>query len=224
MGIDPADGVEITAQNGRYGPYIKKGSDSRSLESEEQLFTVTLDEALEILAQPKRRRGQTASPPLRELGVDPVSEKPVVLKEGRFGLYVTDGDTNASLRKDDDPESLTIERAAELLQNRREAGPAKKIGRKTGARKAPAKKKAARPPRRRRRGEEEGAGQEGARRRRRGHRRDDESVRRAALHENDRRGGVAGRTGIPSGGYCVENEGGRERPAVPLASVTCPGG
>jgi DNA topoisomerase-1 len=137
VGTDPADGTEITAQNGRYGPYIKKGTDSRSLETEEQLFAVTLDEALAILAQPKRGRGRTVTPPLRELGPDPVSEKPVVLKEGRFGLYVTDGDTNASLRKDDDPETLTIERAAELLQNRRDAGPTKK--------QAAAKKKQAAP-------------------------------------------------------------------------------
>ena len=139
VGIDPADQVEITAQNGRYGPYIKKGSDSRSLESEDQLFTVTLDEALALLAQPKRGRGRTVAPPLRELGPDPVSEKPVVLKEGRFGLYVTDGDTNASLRKDDDPDTLSIARAAELLQNRRDAAPAKKT-KKAAAKKATKKK------------------------------------------------------------------------------------
>jgi len=130
IGVDPADAQEITAQNGRYGPYIKKGSDSRSLESEEQLFTLTLEQALAILAQPKRRRGQRAeSPPLRELGADPSSGKPVVVKDGRFGPYVTDGETNASLRKEDNVESITIERAAELLGERRARGPAKPRGR-----------------------------------------------------------------------------------------------
>ncbi len=144
VGVDPADGAEITAQNGRYGPYIKKGSDSRSLDSEDQLFTVTLDQAVDLLAQPKRGRSRTAAPPLRELGPDPVSDKPVVLKEGRFGLYVTDGETNASLRKGDDPDTLSIERAAELLQDRRDAGPAKKTKKATkkkSAGKRPAAKK-----------------------------------------------------------------------------------
>jgi DNA topoisomerase I len=139
VGTDPADGVEITVQNGRYGPYLKKGSDSRSLETEDQLFTITLEECLRILAEPKRRRGQTVAPPLRELGEDPVSGKPMVVKDGRFGPYVTDGDTNASLRKGDTVENLTDERASELLQIRRETAPAKK----RGAKKAPAKKKAA---------------------------------------------------------------------------------
>lgn len=116
------DGEPVTAQNGRFGPYLKKGTDSRSLESEEQLFTVTLDEAKEIFAQPKRRgRGRAATaPPLRELGDDPASGQKVVVKEGRFGPYVTDGETNASLRKGDEVESITIERAAELLAERRE--------------------------------------------------------------------------------------------------------
>ena len=143
VGTDPADPEpgEITAQNGRYGPYIKRGTDSRSLDREDQLFTVTLDEALAIFAQPKRRRGQgAAAAPLRELGPDPVSGQPVVLKEGRFGPYVTDGETNASLRKGDSPEEITIERAAELLADRRERGPVKK---KAAKKKAPAKKKAA---------------------------------------------------------------------------------
>jgi DNA topoisomerase-1 len=130
VGVDPSDGGEITAQNGRYGPYIKKGSDSRSLDSEDQLFTLTLDEALAILAQPKRRRGQRAeAPPLRELGADPGSGKPIQLKEGRFGPYVTDGETNASLRKEDSVETITLERAAELLGERRARGPAKPRGR-----------------------------------------------------------------------------------------------
>jgi DNA topoisomerase-1 len=127
VGVDPADGKEVTAQNGRYGPYIKKGTDSRSIESEEQLLTITLEESLAVFAQPKQRgRGAAAAPPLRELGDDPVSGKPVVLKEGRFGPYVTDGETNASLRKGDSVEELTPERAAELLADRRAAGPPKK--------------------------------------------------------------------------------------------------
>ena len=140
------DGEEIVASNGRYGPYVKKGSDYRSLDAEPQLFTVTLDEAKAIFAQPKQRRGQRAeAPPLREVGVDPVSGKPVVVKEGRFGPYVTDGETNASLRKDDTVEDITIERAAELLADRRARGPAKKrTARKAPAKKAPAKKAAAR--------------------------------------------------------------------------------
>ena len=137
LGVDPADGEEITAQNGRYGPYVKKGTDSRSLESEEQLFTITLEDALALLAQPKVRRGRgEAQAPLRELGPDPVSGKPVVLKEGRFGPYVTDGETNASLRRGDDPESVTIERAAELLADRRSKGPAPKRKRGGGRRSA----------------------------------------------------------------------------------------
>ncbi len=121
LGTAP-DGVEITAQNGRYGPYVKKDSDSRSLESEEQLFTVTLDEALALFAQPKPRRGArtAAAAPLKELGPDPVSGAPMVVKEGRFGPYVTDGQTNASLRKGDSIEELTTERAAELMAARRE--------------------------------------------------------------------------------------------------------
>ena len=137
LGPDPADGVEVTAQNGRYGPYVKKDTESRSLESEEQLFTISLEDALALLAQPKERRGRgQAKPPLRELGPDPVSSKPVVLKEGRFGPYVTDGETNASLRRGDDPETVTIERAAELLADRRSKGPAPKRKRGGGKRSA----------------------------------------------------------------------------------------
>jgi DNA topoisomerase I len=105
---------------------VKKGKESRSLESEEQLFTITLDEALAKLAEPKQRGRREAAPPLKELGDDPVSGKPIVLKEGRFGPYVTDGETNASLRAADSIESITPERAAELIQARREAGPVKK--------------------------------------------------------------------------------------------------
>ena len=121
VGVDPDTGQEITAQNGRYGPYLKRGTDSRSLADEEQIFTVTLDEARKIYAEPKRRgRQATAKPPLRELAADPVTGKPMVVKEGRFGPYVTDGEgVNASLRKGDSVETLTDERAAELLADKR---------------------------------------------------------------------------------------------------------
>ena len=120
------DGEPVTAQNGRYGPYVKKGTDSRSLESEDQLFTLTLAEAKEMFAQPKPRgRGARASaPPLRELGEDPATGKPMVIKDGRFGPYVTDGETNASLRKGDEVASITVQRGAELLADRRTAPPA----------------------------------------------------------------------------------------------------
>ncbi|WP_136518390.1 MULTISPECIES: type I DNA topoisomerase [Cellulomonas] len=140
VGVDPESGAEITAQNGRYGPYLKKGTDSRTLASEEQLFTVTLEEALAIYAQPKRGRGQTATPPLRELGTDPTSGKPIVVKDGRFGAYVTDGETNRTLPKDVTPESITPEQAVELLAEKRAAGPAKK---RTTARKTTTTRKKA---------------------------------------------------------------------------------
>jgi DNA topoisomerase I len=119
--VGELDGESVTAQNGRYGPYIKRGSDSRSLESEEQLFTVTLEQATALLAEPPRRRGRRGSArgPLKELGPDPASGKPIVVKDGRFGPYVTDGETNASLRRGDSPEAITIERAVELLAERR---------------------------------------------------------------------------------------------------------
>jgi DNA topoisomerase-1 len=133
VGTD-ADGVEITAQNGRYGPYLKKGTDSRSLTSEDQLLSITIDEALAIYAQPKQRGRAAAAPPLKELGPDPVSGAPVVVKSGRFGDYVTDGEYNATLRKDDTVEAITLERAAELLAERRAKGPAKKAA-KRGAKK-----------------------------------------------------------------------------------------
>jgi DNA topoisomerase-1 len=122
------DGETVTVQNGRYGPYVKKGTDSRSLESEDQLFTFTLAEATELFAQPKARgRGaRTAAPPLREVGEDPASGKPMVIKDGRFGPYVTDGETNASLRKGDEVATITLQRAAELLADRRAAPPATK--------------------------------------------------------------------------------------------------
>ena len=131
VGADPESGEEITAQNGRYGPYLKKGTDSRSLTSEDQLLTIGLDEALRIYAQPKQRGRAAAAPPLKELGNDPVSGQPVVVKSGRFGEYVTDGEYNATLRKDDTVEAITLERAAELLAERRERGPAKKAAKKT---------------------------------------------------------------------------------------------
>ena len=127
VGQDPESGADITAQNGRYGPYLKKGADSRSLETEEQIFTVTLEQALELFAQPKRRRGQAAARgPLRELGQDPATGKPVVIKDGRFGPYFTDGETNVTLRRGDDPATVTPERAFKLLAEKRAKGPAKK--------------------------------------------------------------------------------------------------
>ncbi|MQA09144.1 MAG: type I DNA topoisomerase [Pseudonocardiaceae bacterium] len=147
VGTDPESSEEITAQNGRYGPYLKKGTDSRSLETEEQIFTVTLEEALKLYAEPKRRGRQAAAkPPLKELGNDPVSGKPMVVKDGRFGPYVTDGEYNASLRKSDVVEELDDERAAELLKEKREKGPPPKkrsSGRKssTTKSKSPAKAK-----------------------------------------------------------------------------------
>lgn len=143
-----AEGVEITAQNGRYGPYLKKGTDSRSLQTEDQLFTITLEESLEIYSQPKQRGRAAAKPPLKELGEDPVSAKPVVVKDGRFGPYVTDGETNATLRSGDSVEDITPERGFELLAEKRAKAPAKKTvkkaaAKKTATKKAPAKKAAA---------------------------------------------------------------------------------
>ncbi len=157
VGAD-ADGVEITAQNGRYGPYLKKGTDSRSLTDEEQIFAITLEEAEAIYAQPKQRGRAAAKPPLKELGPDPVSGQPMIIKEGRFGAYVTDGELNATLRRGDDVETITAERAAELLAEKRAKGPApakrsarktvkkttaKTPAKRTTAKKTPAKKTAA---------------------------------------------------------------------------------
>ncbi len=128
------DGEEIQVANGRYGPYIKKGSETRSLVAEEQLFTVTVEEATALLAQPKERRGRgQAKPPLKDMGPDPGTGKPIVVKDGRFGPYVTDGETNASLRRGDEPESLTMDRALELLAERRAKGPAPKKTRRPAA-------------------------------------------------------------------------------------------
>ncbi len=140
VGVDPADGHEIVATNGRYGPYLKKGTDSRSLTDEEQLFTVTIDEALTLFSQPKPRRGQAAAVALGEFGPDPVTGGVIVLREGRFGPYVTDGITNASLRKGDSLAELTPGRAAELLADRRGVAPPKKPRRVAKA-KAKVKKK-----------------------------------------------------------------------------------
>jgi DNA topoisomerase-1 len=145
VGVHPEKGEQITAQNGRYGPYLKMGSDSRSLEHEEQLFTITLDEAVAVFAQPKTRGGRAAAGPLKELGEDPASKKPVQVKEGRFGPYVTDGEFNATLRKGDSVETITLERAAELLAEKRAKGPApkKRAAKKSAAKKSTAKKSTA---------------------------------------------------------------------------------
>ncbi|CCI83753.1 type I DNA topoisomerase [Corynebacterium otitidis] len=148
VGVDPSDGEVITAQNGRYGPYLKKGPDSRSLADEEQIFTISLDEARRLYAQPKRRGRAAAKPPLKNLGDNDVSGKPMVVKEGRFGPYVTDGETNASLRRGDTPESVTDARANELLSERRakdaeKSGGAKKTTKKSAGKKTSAKKTAA---------------------------------------------------------------------------------
>jgi DNA topoisomerase-1 len=146
VGVDPT-GAEVLAANGRYGPYVKRGDEFRSLDSEEKLFTVTLEEALALLAAPKTRQRRAAAPPLRELGVDPLTERPLVIKDGRFGPYVTDGETNASLRSGQTPETLSLEQASEMLAEKRAKGPAprKKAAKKTAAKKTAAKKAAAEP-------------------------------------------------------------------------------
>ena len=145
VGVDPATGETITAQNGRYGPYLKKGTDSRTLASEDQLLTITLDEALAVYAQPKTRGRGVARPPLREFGEDPISGKKVTVKDGRFGPYVTDGETNVTVPRAETVEDLTAERAYELLADKRAKGPApkrtrKKASTKTTTKKATAKK------------------------------------------------------------------------------------
>jgi DNA topoisomerase I len=146
VGVDPDTAEEIQALNGRFGPYLKRGSDTRSLQAEEELLTVGLEQARALFAQPKARRGRTAAAPLKELGPDPITQQPIVLRDGRFGPYVTDGTTNASLRRGDDPETITPERAVELLAERRAAGPStrpRKAAKKTAAKKTAAKKTAA---------------------------------------------------------------------------------
>ncbi len=144
VGIDPDNGENVVAHNGRFGPYLKRGRDTRSLLSEDQLLSVTLNEALVLFAQPKTRT-RNARGPLRELGNDPNTGQPMVVKDGRFGPYVTDGTTNASLRRGDDVEELTVDRAAELLAERRAAGPStrKRATKKTAAKKTAAKKSGA---------------------------------------------------------------------------------
>ncbi len=153
LGDDPADGVPIMANNGRYGPYVQKEKDYRNIDSEDQLLQVTLDDALRIFSQPKvyKRGGgnMAAKGPLREFGTDPVSERAVVAKDGKFGVYVTDGETNASLGKGDRLDAMSPQRAYELLAIRRDTvaangGPKKKPAKKSAARKKPAKKAAAR--------------------------------------------------------------------------------
>ena len=126
--LGEVDGEEVTAQNGRYGPYVQKGKETRSLDDEERLLTITLDEAQALLAKPKerRRRGQAAAGPLREVGTDPLSGKKIVVRSGRFGPYVTDGETNAGLRRGDDSDTVTLERATELLAERRAKGPSER--------------------------------------------------------------------------------------------------
>jgi DNA topoisomerase I len=145
VGVDPDDGEEILAQNGRYGPYLKKGSDTRSLDSEDELFTIDVERAKALFAQPKRRRGSAAAKPGRELGSDPTSGRPVVVKDGRYGPYVTDGETNASIPRDQDPEAVTLDQAAVLLEARRGKGGtgAKRGATKRAGAKKPAKKKTA---------------------------------------------------------------------------------
>ena len=119
LGTDSVTGEEITVQNGRYGPYLKRGADSRTLTSEDQLFSLSFDEALAIYKEPKVRRRGVAKPPLKDLGLDPQTQKPVLVKDGRFGMYITDGETNATLRRGDTVEALTLERGLELLAGRR---------------------------------------------------------------------------------------------------------
>jgi DNA topoisomerase-1 len=136
VGQDPESGDDVVAHNGKFGPYLKKGTDTRSLASEDQLLSVTMDEAQALFAQPKQRRGRTAAAPLREMGVDPATQLPVVMKDGRFGPYVTDGTTNASLRKGDVVETLTMDRASELLAERRAAGPSTRKKKAGGVKKA----------------------------------------------------------------------------------------
>jgi DNA topoisomerase-1 len=140
VGADPESGEEITAQNGRYGPYLKKGADSRSLESEQQIFDITLDQALAIYAQPKYGAGsRRASSAIAEFEADPVRGKPIRIRDGRFGPYVTDGETNVTIPRGQQPTDITFEAAVQMLADKRAKGPAPK----RGAKKAPAKKPAA---------------------------------------------------------------------------------
>ena len=141
VGIDPESGDPITAQNGPYGPYLRKGRDTRQLPSEESLLTVTLEEALALYAQPKYGARGAAKSNLREFGEDPVTKKPVVVKDGRFGPYVTDGTTNATIPRSETVEGLTAERAYTLLADKRDKAPAKRPpARRTATKRAPAKR------------------------------------------------------------------------------------
>lgn len=139
VGVDPESGDEITAQNGRFGPYLKKGADSRSLENEQQIFDVTLAQAQEIYAQPKYG-ARRASSALAEFDADPVSGKPIRIRDGRFGPYVTDGETNVTIPRAEKPEDITFERAVQMLADKRAKGPAPKRGRATAAKKTTATK------------------------------------------------------------------------------------
>jgi DNA topoisomerase I len=138
VGQDPESGVDITTQNGRYGPYLKKGTDSRSLESEDLIFDLTLEKALEILAQPKYGAARTSSA-LKEFDADPESGKPIRIRDGRFGAYVTDSITNVTIPRGEDIESIDFERAVQMLADKRAKGPV--VKKKAPARRAPAKKK-----------------------------------------------------------------------------------
>ena len=143
VGLDPESGEEITAQNGRYGPYLKKAADTRTLPSEDAIFEIDLPGALELFAQPKYG-ARRASSALKEFDNDPVSGKPIKVKDGRFGPYVTDGTTNATIPRAESVEDVTFERAVELLQIKRDKGPAApRAKRTTAAKKAPARKPAA---------------------------------------------------------------------------------
>ena len=150
VGVD-AEGNEVTALNGRYGPYLKKGTDSRSIDTEEQLFTITMAEAEAVFALPKRRGRRAAKPPIAELGPHPDSAAPIRVLDGRFGPYVTDGTYNATIPRGTDPAGVTFEEAVALLRARAERGPAKKrkaakknpAAKKAPKKKAPAKKAAA---------------------------------------------------------------------------------
>jgi DNA topoisomerase-1 len=142
LGAHPDDGEPILAQNGRYGPYLTWGKETRSLDSEDEIFAVDLARALALLAQPKQRGRRAAAGPLKELGEDPVTKKQVVVRNGRFGLFVTDGEVNATLRLGDTPETISLDRACELLAERRNAEPSTRPRKalKKAAKKAPAKK------------------------------------------------------------------------------------
>jgi DNA topoisomerase-1 len=149
VGVDPESGAMITSQNGRYGAYLKKGTDTRSLNAEQEIFDITLEDALERFAQPKYG-ARSASTALAEFDADPVSGKPVKIKDGRFGAYVTDGETNATIPRTERIEDVNYDRAIELLAEKRAQGPAPKRGRapakKAAPKKAAAKKTAVKKP------------------------------------------------------------------------------